>query len=142
MEEDYVSYELAKKLRAAGFIEPCGHYYCAFDNETDVRFWSIHPPQSQNGFTNPEGKVIADAPTLWGAWKWLRYEKNIDVEVNSNTENYEIVSYEWSLFWMSPCDLIDNADDSYASYEEALEAGMMRAVEMLLSGELTEDDDE
>ena len=43
--EDYVSYPIALALKKAGFDEPCYHYYCAFDNETDVRFWSIHPAQ-------------------------------------------------------------------------------------------------
>lgn len=141
MREDYVSYELAKKLKTLGFDEECWYHY---DEQfaPDGHAWPltglIPKPKSNSLLEDDE----CSAPTLWQAWKWLRYEKNIDVEVNSNTENYEIVSYEWSLFWMSPCDLIDDADDSYTSYEEALEAGIMRAVEMLLSGELDEEDDE
>lgn len=35
---DYVSYPLALALKKHGFDEPCDCYYCAFDNETDVRF--------------------------------------------------------------------------------------------------------
>lgn len=77
MNEDYVDYQTALALKKAGFDEPCDHYYCAFDNETDVRFWSIHPAQSQNGFVNPKNKVIADAPTLAHAQKWLREVKGL-----------------------------------------------------------------
>lgn len=141
MEEDYVSYELAKKLKELGFDELTNFFYNEVPgHEGELEIGGGYA--NYNDFSKIPGCGCTSAPTLWFAWKWLRYEKNIDVEVNSNTENYEIVSYDWSLFWMSPCDLIDNADDSYQSYEEALEAGIMRAVEMLLSGELTEEDDE
>lgn len=129
MEEDYVSYELAVKLKECGFAGVASGRYA--DCPKDPALFCGLECQSWN---LEKDEILA--PTLWCAWKWLRYEKNIDVEVNSNTENYEIVSYDWSLFWMSPCDFIDSADDSYQSYEEALEAGMMRAVEMLLSGEI------
>lgn len=59
MKEHYVSYDCAVKLKELGFDEPTSHYYCAFDNETDVRFWDIHPKQSQNAFRTPKDKVIA-----------------------------------------------------------------------------------
>lgn len=140
MEEDYVSYELAKKLKKLGFDELTNFFYNEVPgHEGELELGGGYA--NFNSFRMP-GCGCTSAPTLWFAWKWLRYEKNIDVDVNYNTKDYEIVSYEWSIFTLSPCDLIDNADDSYQSYEEALEAGIMRAVEMLLSGELDEEDDD
>lgn len=128
MREDYVSYELAVKLKECGFAGvalgcyvDCPKSPVLFDG-MERQSWNLEKDQ-----------VLA--PTLWCAWKWLRKEKNIDVEVNYNIKNHEIVSYEWALYWVSPFDFIDSAEDSYTSYEEALEAGMMRAVEMLPSGE-------
>lgn len=127
--EDYVSYPIAVALKAAGFDEPCNHFYCAFDNETDVRFWSIHPAQSQNGFTNPDGKVIADAPTLAHAQKWLREKKEIFVEVTSEA------LHDWDFFVM---ELDGDANvgvvrgsEIYPSYEQALSAGIAAALELI-----------
>lgn len=127
--EDYVSYPIAVALKACGFDEPCDHYYCAFDNETDVRFWSIHPAQSQNGFTNPDGKVIADAPSLYAAQKWLREKKEIFVEVTSEA------LHDWDFFVM---ELDEDANVGvvrseriYSSYEQALSAGISAALKLI-----------
>lgn len=130
--EDYVSYPIAKQFKAAGFNEPCDHYYCAFDNETDVRFWSIHPAQSQNGLRTPNDTVVADAPTLWQAQKWLR-SKGIEVYVLLATDNDE---YEWSIYDRNVRDNIDsNHGDDYKTYESALSAGIARALELIKKGE-------
>lgn len=126
---DFVPYETAKKLKAAGFDEPCDHYYCAFDNETDVRFWSIHPAQSQNKFTNPDNKAIANAPTLWQAARWLRDEKKLSVEPYANT----IADFNYSI-----ADLESFADKKgggigYNSYESALSAGIDAALKLIIN---------
>lgn len=126
--EDYCSYELSKALKACGFDEPCDHYYCAFDNETDVRFWSIHPAQSHNGFANPKDKVIAAAPTLWHAQKWLREKHHISVRVS-------YISYHkvWFADWLNlDSGKFDDTDATFATYEEALADGIKFCVENLL----------
>lgn len=140
MEEDYVSYELAKKLKRLGFDKYCEAYWYKIYTDSDKMGFRRAAREDYNNddWSCPH----CSAPTLWQAWKWLRKVKNINTEVHFDVENREMVNYDWSLFWVSPFELIDNADDSYASYEEALEAGIMRAVEMLLSGELDEEDDE
>lgn len=38
MKEDYVSYELAKKLKECGFDEPCDHIYLCDRNTDKWRF--------------------------------------------------------------------------------------------------------
>lgn len=129
--EDYVSYDLAKTLKMVGFDWLCDHYYCAFDNETDVRFWSIHTAQSQNGFTNPYGKVIADAPTLAQAQKWLREKHHISIRVN-----YLPISRLWFADWLNIESM--EYDDTYAkfsTYEEALSEGIKYALELIKKGE-------
>lgn len=141
--EDYVSYEVAKRLKAAGFDWPCGHYYCAFDNETDVRFWSIHPAQSQNDFTNLDGKVIADAPSLYVAQKWLRERAGLNVGV------YPAIPFNKWQYWIDDLrqyinptngELMtrwDEDDDervgklTFSTYESALSAGIARALELI-----------
>lgn len=149
MNEDFCSYELSMALKACGFDEPCDHYYCAFDNETDVRFWSIHPAQSQNGFTNPDGKVIADAPTLAHAQKWLREKKGIVViaEPDWDSEDYCMADYltgEWYFsVWKDGdrvhCNFDPNAEEEriwmFDKYEQALSAGIAAALELIKEGE-------
>lgn len=136
---DYVSYELAKKLKECGFDEPCDHYYCAFDNETDVRFWSIHPAQSQNGFTNPNGRVIADAPTLWQSQKWLREKKGIAINVIAHDggkyshehvylPNYDESTTQWGIWHINHTPLFD-------TYEDALSAGIAEILRLLVGKE-------
>lgn len=141
--EDYVSYELAKKLKACGFNEPCDHYYCAFDNETDVRFWSIHPAQSQNGFTNPDGKVIADAPTLAHAQKWMREGAMLHVGAYPavptrkwhfyiNDLNQHVNPHDGELMTRWDEDMQEKADERLCdSYECALSAGIASALELI-----------
>lgn len=126
--EDYCSYEISKALKAAGFDEPCDHYYCAFDNETDVRFWSIHPAQSQNGFTNPDGKVIADAPTLAHAQKWLREKKKLHCQVLLNGVR--------SMYFWQVRELVGNgkyADSThqYDVYEDAMADCISAALDLI-----------
>lgn len=126
---DYCSYELSKALKACGFDEPCDHYYCAFDNETDVRFWSIHPAQSQNGFVNPKNKVIADAPSLYHVQKWLR-EKGIAVSVQANEIQGELWYSADIITTKGINELVDGGFD-YMVYEAALSAGIAAALELI-----------
>lgn len=128
MNEDFVSYELAVALKACGFDEPCDHYYCAFDNETDVRFWSIHPAQSHNGFTNPDGKVIASAPTLWQAQKWLREKKGIVVVVMPFPCDYRPIYY-WGLYDLRGGNVGSHIPSMRETYEQALSAGISEGLD-------------
>lgn len=132
--EDYVSYPIALALKKAGFDEPCDHYYCTFDNETDVRFWSIHPAQSQNGLRTPNDTVVADAPTLAVAQKWLREKKKIDVLVWNCACGYgwEVSKAENGTGLILFDDKGDNKDSGcWTSYESALSAGIAAALELI-----------
>lgn len=133
--EDYCSYELSKALKVAGFDEPCDHYYCAFDNETDVRFWSIHPAQSQNGFTNPDGKVIADAPTLAHAQKWLREKKELCVTVYAQPYNGLPYYTGYILFEGDEKEVLDQDGHWYDDYEKCLSETISAALELIKKGE-------
>lgn len=140
---DYVSYPLALALKKAGFDWPCDHYYCAFDNETDVRFWRIHPAQSQNGFRTINDKVIADAPTLWQAQKWLRDVFLLHVCANPaiptrkwqfyiDDLNQQINPYDGELMTRWDDDKQEMADKHfYDSYEAALSAGIAAALDLI-----------
>ena len=125
--EDYVSYPIALALKKAGFDWKCGHYYCAFDNETDVRFWSIHPAQSQNGLRPPKDTEVADAPTLAQAQKWLRDRKGIYAYCEPNCLK------KW---FARAIDLDKNEDlifdgQMFDNFEEATEYAIAAALELI-----------
>lgn len=139
-QEDYVSYELAVKFKACGFDEPCNNYYCAFDNETAVRFWSIHPAQSQNGLRTPKDTVVADAPTLAHAQKWLREKKELFIEVAPNfgmraRATFGITNHDFTLFDGRGHIINDMDRSTYPSYECALSTGISAALELIKKGE-------
>lgn len=72
--EDFVSYETAKKLKAAGFDEPCSYYYnadCADIQYTKYIYYN-------------DNDSYCSAPTLWQAAKWLREEKKMHCQVLLN----------------------------------------------------------
>ena len=132
--DDYVSYPLALALKKADFDWECDHYYCAFDDETDVRFWSIHPAQSQNGLRTSQNTVVADAPTLAQAQKWLREKKKIDVLVWNCACGYgwEVSKAENGTGLILFDDKGDNKDSGcWTSYESALSAGIAAALELI-----------
>ena len=129
--EDYVSYPIALALKKAGFDWKCDHYYCAFDNETDVRFWSIHPAQSQNGLCTPQDKVVADAPTLAQAQKWLR-ERAIEVDVNPMFSHGGRDGYDWDVYYdFTGYPVIRGVLPFAETYESALSAGIAAALELI-----------
>lgn len=127
--EDYVSYPIALALKKHGFDWECDHYYCAFDNETDVRFWSVHPAQSQNGLCTPQNTVVADAPTLAQAQKWLR-EKGVAVSVQASEIQGELWYSADIISSEDLSELVDGGFD-YMAYELALSAGIAAALELI-----------
>ncbi len=141
--EDYVSYPVALALKKAGFDWKCDHYYCAFDNETDVRFWSIHPAQSQNGLRTPKDTVVADAPTLAQTQKWLRDIFLLHVGANPalptrkwqfyiDDLNQQINPYDGELMTRWDDDMQEKADEHlHHTYESALSAGLAAALELI-----------
>ena len=133
MEKDYeyyVSPYIAKLLKEAGFDwEICDGYLVHEDG--DILTTGFQIPYNFNGdnveFINHIGyKESLSRPTLTIAQKWLREVKNIDVFAyrNEPTNKFEsIVSFnkEWSTTGMC-----------INTYEEALEIGIKKALEIIL----------
>ena len=71
MNEDFVPFELAKKLKEKGFKEKVNAYYGKWENLFDV-----HPALDMN-----DCDYRASAPTISQVLKWLREEKKIYVGI-------------------------------------------------------------
>lgn len=130
--EDYASYELAKKLKACGFDEPCDHYWCRVYKNSD----KIEMRQSLAADYNNDDWYIphCSAPTLWQAQKWLREKWGIAVNViahDGGVYDYDIVFLPNAV----DCDCpIDRATFS-RTYEEALSEGITSVLELIKKGE-------
>lgn len=88
MNEDFVIFELAKKLKEKGFKEKCIATYDIEDGEFDFNNYVIRVAYKMNVtakdclqlFNNTNTGLI-DAPTISQVLKWLREEKKIFVEI-------------------------------------------------------------
>ncbi len=66
--EDFITYELAVKLKEKGFRKPCILYY----NSDKVRTWFNEPDIAKNFIPTTLGNDDVLAPTISQVLKWLR----------------------------------------------------------------------
>ena len=137
--EYYVSLEIAKLLKEAGFDWKCEHPYFngVFDSD------SYEP----DNFLDTTYQIAA--PTLDVAQRWLREVKlcfvNVNIDVDDNECEYTIVVEPFTCKYIiegfpycnnSPGDdYIRNAHgdrEYFNTYEEAQEAGIKKALEIIL----------
>lgn len=142
MNEDYASYELALKLKACGFDEPCNYGYSVkMRLEPEVSFGEpkmVHSKAQKNYNDNrkgiEKGLSFCSAPTLAHAQKWLREKKGIAINVIAHDGG----AYDYDMVFLPnavDCDYpIDRATFS-RTYEEALTEGIASALELIKKGE-------
>lgn len=117
--EDFVNFEIAKKLKEKGFDYPCvGHYV---NNQLYVAHY-------HNAFHSYKDESI-DVPIISQVLKWLREEKNIILILNPYFN--ENCGVEWD------CDVwIDgkyiHCCEDYKTYEEAAIAGIEYVLDNLI----------
>jgi hypothetical protein len=118
--EDFVPFEIAKKLKEKGFDYPCaGHYV---NNQLYIAHY-------QNAFHSDKDESI-DAPTISQTLKWLREEKNIIL-----TPNPSYFKEDCCLGW--DCDVwasgnYDYCCVDYKTYEQASIAGFEYVLDNLI----------
>lgn len=152
MNEDFVSYDLALKLKACGFDEPCNYGYSVkMRLEPEVSFGEpkmVHSKDQKNYNDNrkgiEKGLSFCSAPTLYHAQKWLREKCGIHVDVcpysDYSTDADGKICDRWD-FWgfdlyavVGGERMIDD-DGEYDSYECALSAGIASVLELIEKGE-------
>lgn len=128
IEESYVSFNTAKLLKEAGFDVPCNSYYELEDGEA-VRKDCIRP-YDHNGF----GDTICSRPTLALAARWLRDEHKLHVSVSIAglfDGLRDLIYWAFSVMNVNTA-LFEYIDGNrYDSYEEALEAGLQKAIKLI-----------
>jgi hypothetical protein len=120
---EFVSFEIAKKLKEKGFIEECFANY-RYSNKDYLEKNSYNPDTGSVFYcynTDEDlGRFYIDAPIISQVLKWLREEKKIAI-------NIEYIPYTWQY------KIIDMSFDRsfepygrtiFSDYEEAALAGI------------------
>lgn len=127
MNEDFVSYELAIKLKECGFDEPCIAQWACEPDGKPILVGSTAFVFSNAGL---KGRDVT-APLLFHAQKWLRGKHHISVRVS-------YLSYHkvWFADWLNlDSGEFDDTDATFATYEEALADGICVVLELIKKGE-------
>ena len=125
MEDQLVSYRIAKLAKDKGFKEWCDFAYRSTDNEEQLMAKSTW----RNGEIHDSHKGFCTAPTQSLLQKWLREVKNYVVIVTYDHSNPE-KPYSVNGGQTAPC-IIDIAEHDFNSYEDALEEGLLQALELV-----------
>lgn len=133
--ETYISLEVAKLLKEAGFDWEIDSLYQVYPEEP-VRFELVRELQFN---WNINSNVIS-APTLAVAHKWLREVKGINIQIQScfdsvNCQYNVVVGYDYFIHRIDGKMTILPSDTHYKSYEESLEAGIKKCLEIFLQEE-------
>lgn len=115
MNEDFIPFELAKKLKEKGFMEKCIATYDIGDGEFDFNNYVLRVAYQMNVaakdclrlFNNTNTGLI-DAPTISQVLEWLRKKKNIFVVVFIDDDSDCPVTYN----------IFKGADCIYHHHEE------------------------
>ena len=131
--ECYVSLEVAKLLKEAGFDweEHYPRNFCYVNDNTELFDKSVL--KNYIG----EDDVIYLAPTLDITQRWLREVKDIDVYIFPTTNNKRGCVYEWGIKTFGRALWVEGQPytNQYETYEEALEVGIKKALEIINKGE-------
>lgn len=115
---EFVTFEIAVKLKEKGFDYPCfGHYVNS----------QLYVAHYHNAF-HSDNKESIDAPTISQVLKWLREEKKIAI-------NVEFIPFTWQ------CKIIDMSYNNrfdhcgmtiFNTYEQAALAGIEYVIDNLI----------
>ena len=123
--ECYVSLEVAKLLKEAGFDWEC---YKVYKNDVTENL-TLFAYTKEEGYRNTS-EFICSAPTLEVAQRWLREVKRVNVEISYDEERM----WNVCVFDIDEKVTIDNYyyEKYFDTYEEAQEMGIRKALELIL----------
>ena len=134
--ECYVSFEIAKLLKEAGFDWECSCYYSVNTlHEPNNGFIHIYKQYKALFYDHNRTKMpVYSAPTLDVAQRWVREVKDIDIYIFPTTNNKRGCVYEWGIKTFGRALWVEGQPytNQYETYEEAQEAGIKKALEIIL----------
>lgn len=134
--DDFVSFEISKKLKLSGFRDGCiATYNCSgelFYNKYDLMYSSDVPFVHSRNSLKFSGRW--DSPTISQVLKWLREEKNIHIEIWWQTQ-YTAKNLNGFQFVVTP--ICENPQcetdlELYCDYETAALKGIEYVIDNLI----------
>jgi hypothetical protein len=136
-EKDYCDYDTCVALKELGYRVPTSTYYMPHHKDL---IWVSNPFRggyvtdcfySHNSLRKDVMTAnFIDAPTLWEAQKWLREEKNIEVNASFDKEDDGWIAFIQRLDYPDLCGT-DVFSTVYNTYESALSESIKEAVKIL-----------
>ncbi|MCM1224838.1 MAG: hypothetical protein NC548_61350 [Lachnospiraceae bacterium] len=126
MQEEFVNYQQAVKLKECGFDWECNRYYSKED-AAEGTVWEYPNPTYENFNDGSFGSNSVSAPTQALAQKWLRDIHKISIEPICNT----VAQWNVNVCTIGVCGEILWAKIGLDSYESALSAGLDAALELI-----------
>lgn len=138
--EDFVTFEIAKKLKEKGFKESCfGWYYpsevCGFDYKTIIVFnnSAYRGSNYKDMLVSHKDEKYVDAPTIAQVLKWLREEKELHIEIYMYHNCYLFEIYNTIIY---DADFTQKSEKyseiEYENYEQAAIAGIEYVLDNLI----------
>ena len=139
MNEEFVPYELAVKLKEKGFKKECLCHYIGNDLVYNIespiannQLWFCH-----NKYDNIWHRDNYDAPTISQVLEWLREQKEIYIVIQPfptmATKNK--ICWSWDFKWNSDGAYLEHTfpdNVTYATYEKAAIAGIEYVLDNIL----------
>lgn len=107
MEKEFVTYEIALKLKELGFDEPCIMFYDVIHNNdlrigTEDSYWGDYTGfRKWNSMPNSPWKpfgLLISAPLWQQAIDWLREEHNIYIDISGRLIDSEDKTFQWNVY--------------------------------------------
>ena len=140
--ECYVSLEVAKLLKEVGFDWKCNGVFLSEDGTQYAFIKADAACDNNNSKYNPYN---ISAPTIEVAQRWLRVVKGIYIGITAIENKRAVTNSDgWTFHYeygkpTFDCDIQDERCenmctlyDSFDTYEEALEVGIKKALEIIL----------
>jgi hypothetical protein len=130
--EDFVTYEIAVKLKEKGFNERCLAYYTKDSDFFYNTSYGLEVEYAFKSFNSRPNHICGkriDAPTISQVLKWLREEKHLHIHI-------EYIFSEDTL-WICEVQIVGSyerfyPDSDFNSYEEAAITGIKYVLDNLI----------
>lgn len=124
MEKEFVTYEIALKLKNLGFAEQCFGKYVE-NSVVGYPTLDIYQEEKNTMSSGSKSIYVCSAPIWQQVQRWLLEQHNIHITITSRSQE----SWQWHIQF--PHDTLDTLwEDDFSTYMEALEYGINRALDL------------
>ena len=132
--EYFVSLEVAKLLKEAGFDWEVNHYYFTQNGETELKYNFKHPAQNYNESMATMDSMsfefeVCSCPTLEVAQRWLREVKGYSIYPTRGGYKIYVLDINDASGFSRTYELNSNL-----TYEESQESGIKKVLKLILEG--------